>query len=134
MTTDLADDCIAWMRQQKVIAPKNRSSPTSPPRYSRTPPTTSRLAWQNKGKFDDGWDAYRETVYKRQLEMGVIPKGTRLTPRPKEIPSWAEQSDDAKKLMARQMENFADFLQHTDYEIGRLVDAVEDMANSTIRW
>lgn len=128
LTTDLADDCIGWMRQQKVIAPDKpffAYFATGATHAPHQPP----LDWRgkNKGKFDAGWDAYRETVYKRQLAMGVIPPGTKLTPRPKEIPGWDEQSDDAKKLMARQMENFADFLQHTDYEIGRLVDALEDM-------
>ena len=59
--------------------------------------------------------------------MGVIPPGTKLTPRPKDIPAWADQPENAKKLFARQMENFADFLQHADYEVGRLVNAIEGM-------
>ncbi len=128
LTTDLADDCIAWMRQQKVIAPTKpffAYFATGATHAPHQPP----LSWRGKhrGKFDAGWDACREVIYQKQLELGVIPPGAKLTPRPKEIPAWADQPDDAKRLYARQMENFADFLQHTDYEIGRLIDAVDDL-------
>ena len=128
LTTDLADDCIGWMRKQKSIAPDRpffayfstgaAHAPHHPPRDWRG---------KNKGKFDMGWDKYREIVHRRQLEMGVIPPGTKLTPRPEEIPAWDEQSPEARRLMIRQMENYADFLQHTDFEVGRLIDAVEDL-------
>ena len=87
------------------------------------------MSWRgkNKGKFDAGWDKYREVVHQRQLEAGIIPKGTKLTPRPKEIPGWNEQTPDAKRLFAKEMENFADFLQHTDHEVGRLLDALKEL-------
>jgi arylsulfatase len=128
LTTDLTDDCIGWMRQQKAISPEKpffAYFATGATHAPHQPP----LSWRgkHKGKFDAGWDAYREAAHKKQLEMGVIPPGTKLTPRPKEIPAWADQPDNAKKLMARQMENFADFFQHTDYEVGRLIDALEGM-------
>jgi hypothetical protein len=74
-----------------------------------------------------GWDEYRKIVHQRQLEMGVIPEGTQLTERPAEIPAWDDYSDDEKKLFARFAENYADFLQHTDYQVGRLMDAIEGM-------
>src|SRR5690606_24137213 len=68
---------------------------------------------------------YREIVHQRQIELGVIPPGTKLTSRPAEIPAWDSLSPEEQRLLARQMENFADFHDHTDYEIGRLVEALE---------
>jgi arylsulfatase len=74
-----------------------------------------------------GWDRYREIVLARQLEMGVVAPGTRLTARPAEIPSWESFSGSERLLFERQAENFADFLEHCDYEVGRLVDSLEEM-------
>ncbi len=116
------------MRKQKSIAP-NRPFFAYFSTGAAHAPHQPPLDWRgkNEGKFDMGWDEYREAVHRRQLEMGVIPMGTELTPRPEEIPAWDEQSPEAQRLMIREMENYADFLQHTDYEVGRLVDAVEDL-------
>lgn len=128
LTTDLADDCIAWMRTQKAIAPDRplfiHFAPGAVHGPHQPPPS-----WRgrNRGRFDMGWDRYRETVYQRQLELGVIPPGTKLTPRPAEIPAWDSFSPDDQRVLARQMENFADFHDHTDYEIGRLVEALEEL-------
>ncbi len=83
--------------------------------------------WRDKykGRFDYGWDKQRELTYAKQLELGIIPKGTKLSSRPKEIPSWDSQSPDAKKVYARLMENYAAYMAHTDFEIGRMLDALE---------
>jgi arylsulfatase len=128
LTRDLADDCIDWMRRQKAIAP-DRPLFTYFSTGAAHAPHHPPLDWRgrNKGRFDMGWDKYREEIWKRQLEMGVIPEGTKLTPRPKEIPAWDDHTEEQKRFMARQAENFADFLEHTDYEVGRLVDALEEM-------
>jgi arylsulfatase len=128
LTTDLADECIAWIRQQKTITP-NRPVFAYLSTGATHAPHQPPLSWRgrHKGQFDMGWDKYRELVWKRQLELGVIPPGTKLTPRPKEIPAWDEQTAEGKKLFARQAENFADFLEHTDYEAGRVVDSLEKM-------
>jgi arylsulfatase len=74
-----------------------------------------------------GWDEYRKRVFRLQSELGVIPEGTRLTERPVEIPAWDSYSPDEKRLFSRFAENFADYLEHTDHEVGRLVDALEQM-------
>ena len=74
-----------------------------------------------------GWDRYRELVLERQLEMGVVAPGTHLTSRPPEIPAWDGFSENEQLLFQRQMENYADFLEHTDYEVGRLVQSLEEM-------
>ena len=82
--------------------------------------------WRDKykGKFDYGWDKQRELTYAKQLEMGIIPKGTKLTPRPDSIPAWDDQSEDAKKVYTRLMENYAAYMAYTDYQVGRLIDSL----------
>src|SRR5690606_10992936 len=87
------------------------------------------LAWRgrNKGRFDMGWDRMREEIFQRQLELGVIPEGTKLTPRPKELPAWDSFSKEAQELLSLQAEVFADYLEHCDHEVGRLVATLEEL-------
>ena len=77
------------------------------------------------GKFDMGWDEARKKIHKRQLEMGIIPKGTKLTKRADEIPAWKSLNKEEQKLYARQMEVFAAMLTHVDEQIGRILAAME---------
>jgi arylsulfatase A-like enzyme/uncharacterized membrane protein len=79
-----------------------------------------------KGRFDAGWDAYREEVFERQKELGIVPADAELTPRPDLFPAWDSLSDDEKKLYARQMEVFAGFSENADHNVGRLLDALEE--------
>ena len=125
---DMADDCITWMRGQKAIAPDRPLFAYWSPGSAHAPHQPP-LDWRgrNEGRFDMGWDEYRRQIWERQLEMGVIPEGTGLTERPDEIPGWDEAGEDAKKLYARFAENYADFLAHTDHQVGRLVDALDEM-------
>jgi arylsulfatase len=87
------------------------------------------IEWSDKykGKFDDGWDAQRERTFAKQKELGVIPPDAELTVRPDEIPAWDEQADDLKPVLARQMEVYAGFLEHTDHHVGRLLDALAEL-------
>jgi arylsulfatase A-like enzyme len=78
-----------------------------------------------KGKFDMGWDNAREIIHKKQLEMGVIPEGTDLSPRIPEIPAWESLNSQEKELYARQMEVFAAMLTHVDEQIGSMIDALK---------
>ncbi|HEY9854979.1 MAG TPA: arylsulfatase [Stenomitos sp.] len=128
LTRDLADDCISWMRQQKAIAPDRPLFVYFAPGATHAPHQPP-LDWRGRhaGRFDMGWDEYRQKVHARQLELGVIPPATKLTPRPAEIPAWDSFRADERRLMARQAENFADFLAHTDFEVGRLVDALQEL-------
>jgi len=75
-----------------------------------------------RGQFDPGWDAWREVVHKRQLDMGILPAGAELTLRPDWIPAWDSLNDTERRVYARLMEVYAGFLEHTDAQIGRLVD------------
>jgi arylsulfatase A-like enzyme/uncharacterized membrane protein len=85
--------------------------------------------WADKfiGKFDQGWDALREEVFARQKQLGIIPQDAVLTPRPDAFPAWDSLDEDSKKLYARQMEVYAGFQANADWNIGRLLDAVEEM-------
>lgn len=128
LTRDLANDCIAWMREQKSIAPDRpffAYFSTGAGHAPHHPP----LDWRGRhaGKFDEGWDAYRKRAHKKQLELGVIPPDTRLTKRPEQIPAWNDHSADEKRLFSRFFENYADFCEHTDFEVGRLIDALEEI-------
>jgi arylsulfatase len=82
-----------------------------------------------KGRFDAGWDAYREEVFERQKALGLVPQDAELTPRPDLFPAWDSLSDNEKKLYARQMEVFAGFSENADWNVGRLLDAIEEMGD-----
>ncbi len=77
------------------------------------------------GEFDQGWDAAREEIHRRQLDMGIIPPGTQLTERTTEIPAWDTMNPEEQKLYARQMEVFAAMLTHVDEQIGRIIATLE---------
>jgi len=80
-----------------------------------------------KGQFDDGWDAYRTKVFKRQKELGILPKDAVLSRHDPDVQDWKKLSADERKLYARMMEVFAGFLEHTDHHIGRLIDFLQRM-------
>jgi arylsulfatase len=128
LTEDLADKAIKWVRQQKALMPDKPFfayfAPGATHAPHHVPPEWSE---KYKGTFDDGWDALRERIFERQKELGVIPGDAELTARPTEIPAWDEMDDDLKPVLARQMEVYAAFLEHTDHHIGRLVDALDDL-------
>jgi len=128
LTRDIADDCIAWMRTQKAIAPDRPLFIHFAPGAAHGPHQPP-VDWRgkNRGRFDMGWDRYREQVLQRQLEQGVIPPGTRLTRRPEQIPAWDSFDARLRPLLTRQAENFADFLEHCDFEVGRLVATLEEL-------
>jgi arylsulfatase A-like enzyme len=125
-TTDMTDETIAWTRNVRA------ANPDKPwfAYYSTGAihaPHHAPKAWREKykGQFDHGWDKQREITHAKQIAMGVIPKEAKLTPRPKEIPAWDAQSPEAKQVYCRLMENYAAFLAHTDNEVGRLIDSLE---------
>ena len=80
-----------------------------------------------KGKFDQGWDAYREETFERQKKLGVIPADAELTPRNEAFPAWDSLADDQKALYARQMEVYAGYCENADWNVGRVLDAIEEM-------
>ncbi|GIU89894.1 MAG: arylsulfatase [Acidimicrobiia bacterium] len=79
-----------------------------------------------RGRFDEGWDVWRERTFARQIEAGLLPPTTRLSERPDWVPAWTELSGDERRVYARYMEAFAGFLSHTDHHVGRLLDALAE--------
>lgn len=122
----LADDLMRWIRNQKAggqdkpfmayLAPGSTHAPHQAPED-----------WiaRFKGKFDQGWDRLREESFRRQLAMGVVPRGTKLTPRPPEIPAWASLTPPQKAFAARSMEVAAAQLAYQDAQLGRIVDELK---------
>ena len=88
-----------------------------------------RPEWSDKykGRFDQGWDKLREETFARQKQLGVIPADAELTPRPEAMPAWDSLDDNHKRLYARQMEVYAGFCENADWNIGRVIDAIEEM-------
>jgi arylsulfatase A-like enzyme len=136
VTNDLVDEAIGWLNQVNATNPKKpwfiyfSTGAIHAPHHTPKP-----YIEKYKGKFDAGWDKYREETFARQKKMGIIPENAKLTPRPKEIPAWDEQSDAAKRVYRRLMENYSGFLDHTDEQIGRLIAAIEksgEMDNTLI--
>jgi arylsulfatase A-like enzyme len=128
LTDDMTDKAIKWVRQQKALMPDKPFFCYFAPGATHAPHHVPK-EWSDKykGAFDDGWDALRERIVARQKELGVIPQDAELTERPAEIPAWDDMPDDLKPVLARQMEVYAGFLEHTDHHIGRLVDALDDL-------
>ncbi len=126
LTTALADRAIANITGNISAAPDRPFMMFWAPSAMHSPhQVTQTYIDQYRGKFDSGWDVARETIYKRQLASGVIPKGTQLSPRAAEIPAWDSLKPEQKKMYARQMEVFAGMLTQTDEQIGRMVAALK---------
>jgi arylsulfatase A-like enzyme len=132
---DMADKSINWMRYQQSLTPDKPFFMYYAPGATHAPHHVPK-EWisKYKGKFDQGWDKIREETLARQIKMGIVPANTVLAPKPKEIEDWDKLSADEKKLFAHQMEVFAAFAEYTDYEVGRLHDAVDSLGelNNTL--
>jgi arylsulfatase len=138
LTEDLADRAVGWMRQQKALMPDRPFFVYFAPGATHAPHHVPR-EWIDKfkGQFDQGWDKYREETFKRQLKLGVIPPDTKLTPRPDQIPAYASLTADQKKVAARLMETFAAYTAQTDFEVGRLLDTLDETGqaeNTLVVW
>ena len=135
LTTDLADHAIAWLQKVKSIAPDRPFFLYVAPGATHSPHQVPKN-WIDKfkGKFDMGWDRYREETLERQRKLGVVPSDTKLTVRNQGLPAWDSLNPDQKRLYAHMMEVFAAYRAECDYEMGRIVDAVKQLpdANNTI--
>ncbi|MGR5276094.1 sulfatase-like hydrolase/transferase [Vibrio rotiferianus] len=128
LTEDLSKDAVKWIKQQKSLNPDKPYFAYFSTGAIHAPfHVGSEWIDKFKGQFDGGWDAMREHTFERQKQLGIIPQDTKLTPRPDEIPAWDEQSEDEKKLFARQMEVAAGFMAHTDHWVGNLIKEAKDI-------
>ncbi len=126
LTDDIASDAIKWLREQKAYAPDKPFLMYWAPGASHGPHQVMK-EWSDKykGKFDDGWDKYRERTFARAKAKGWIPQTAQLTPRPESMASWDSIPEDEKPFQRRLMEVFAGFTEHADYNAGRVIDEIE---------
>jgi arylsulfatase A-like enzyme len=128
LTTDMADEAISYMQGLNAAAPEKPFFLYYVPGGTHAPhhPTPEWIA-KMKGKFDTGWNELRDQIFANQKKLGVIPANTQLTPWPDSLPKWDTLKPDEKKMFAHQAEVFAAYVAYTDHEIGRVIQAVEDM-------
>jgi arylsulfatase len=132
---DIADQAIRWIRNQKAVAPDKPFFCYYAPGATHAPhhPKKEWIA-KYKGKFDQGWDKVREETLARQKKLGIVPVDTVLTPRHREIPAWDTLDAAQKRLSVRMMEIYAGYLEQTDYNVGRVLDAIDKLGqlNNTL--
>ena len=128
LNEDLADRAITWVRQQQALTPDKPFFMYWAPGAVHAPHHVPE-EWSDRyrGKFDDGWDVARERILARQKELGVVPGDAELTRRHDEIPAWEDMPAELKPVLTRQMEIYAGFFEQTDHEVGRIVDALDEM-------
>ena len=138
LSKDLADQAIKMIRDQKAGSPSKPWYMWFCPGANHAPHHSPKeYADKYKGKFDDGYEAYREWVLKRMIDKGIVPNGTKLTPinpQPEEVAKlvpgdavrpWSTLNADEKKLFSRMAEVYAGFSEYTDEQVGRIVDYLE---------
>ncbi|MGW5071848.1 arylsulfatase [Rhodococcus sp. NPDC004095] len=128
LTEDLTDEAIRMVVNQQQSAPGKPFFLYFAPGAMHAPHHVEK-SWADaySGRFDLGWDRWREQVFERQLAEGVVPAGTTLTERPSWVPAWDDLTADERRLYARMHEVYAGFLTHTDAQIGRLLDTLDDL-------
>ncbi|MGB4110540.1 MAG: arylsulfatase, partial [Desulfomonilia bacterium] len=127
-TEDIAEKALRWLSEQRSLMPDKPFFLYFAPGATHAPIHVPK-DWidRYRGEFDKGWDMVREETFARQKNMGIIPPDCDLTPRPRGIPAWRDMPDGLKPVLTRQMEIYAAFLEHTDFQIGRVVDAIEKL-------
>ena len=125
---DMATKSIEWMRFQQALTPEKPFFIYFAPGAVHAPHhVPESYIEKQKGNFDEGWDVIRERIFAQQKKLGVIPKDTKLADKPDDIKDWKDLSKKEQKLFARQAEVFSAFLDMTDHETGRLIQAIDDL-------
>ena len=131
----MADRTIAWIDREKSLQPDKPWIAYYAPNGHK-PPVAVPSEWTRyRRKFDDGYDQLRDRILARQKELGIVPADTTLAPWPEVLPSWDDLTDLDKKVGARWMEVFCAAVEHTDYQVGRIVEAIQqtgDLDNTLI--
>lgn len=128
LTEDLVDHAIDWVRTQQALTP-DRPFFTYLALGATHAPFHVAEEWilKYEGRFDAGWDAMREEILARQKELGVVPLDTELAPWADGVPHWDELDDAGRRVAVRLMETYAGFAEHADQQVGRLVDAIDQL-------
>jgi len=128
LTEDLAEKAISWVSQQKALMPDKPFFMYFAPGATHAPHHVPK-EWidKYKGQFAHGWDRQREITFAKQKDLGVIPPEAELTPRHAEIPAWDDMDPKLKPVLEREMEVYAAFMEHTDYQVGRLISTLEEL-------
>ena len=131
LLTDMTDRAIARLKYSKSISPNKPVFMYFAPGAMHAPHHVTK-EWRDKfkGKFDMGWEKYREIVFGNQKRMGVVPKDAKLTPRPDWVPAWDSLSAQQKQLYNALFENYAGYFAFTDHEVGRLLDAIKQLPDA----
>jgi arylsulfatase len=130
LETAMADDAIHYIKQLKEIAPGKPwlvyyvPGATHAPHHP-TPEWIKKIS--DMHLFDEGWNKVRETIFANQKRLGIMPENAKLTPWPKELPEWDSLSWEQKKLFIKQADVYGAYLAYADHEIGRVIQAVEDL-------
>ncbi len=128
LSEDLADRAVAWMKRHQAYAPDKPFFMYWAPGAGHGPHHVSKeWADRYKGRFDGGWDVLRETIFKRQKELGWVPAGTKLTPRPESMAAWASIPESERPFQRRLMEVYAGFVEHVDAQAGRVIDGLDQL-------
>ncbi|HEX3795186.1 MAG TPA: arylsulfatase [Acidimicrobiales bacterium] len=131
LTEDLTDHAIRYLADLRGAAPTTPFLLWFAPGACHAPhQAPANYIERYRGHFDQGWDRWRDEVFVRQLESGLLPEGTQLSERPSWVPPWDTLSDDEQRLAARLMEVYAGFLTHTDAQVARLLDFIDELGES----
>jgi arylsulfatase A-like enzyme len=126
LTEDMADQAISWLKKHRAFSPDKPFFMYWAPGGVHGPHhVNAQWADKYKGKFDQGWDKLREEIFARQKALGWIPANMELTPRDKTMPAWADVPDAERAFQTRLMELYAGFCEHTDTQVGKLVDFLD---------
>ncbi|MFJ7056481.1 arylsulfatase [Streptomyces griseobrunneus] len=127
LTEDLVERAMSFIADAKQVAPDKPFFLNLCPGATHAPHhVPQEWADRYEGRFDNGWDAYREQTFARQQELGVVPADAQMSPRDPDVPAWESLSPEARRLAARLMEVYAGFLSHTDHHLGRLMDFLKE--------
>jgi arylsulfatase A-like enzyme len=128
VSTDITDQAIVWVRSQQSLTPDKPFFLYYAAAGTHDPHHVPK-AWIDKyrGKFDQGWETLREETLARQIALGAVPPNTKLAPMPEVVPAWASFKPEEQRVLARQMEVYAGMAEHTDHEIGRVIQAIDDL-------
>ena len=131
LTEDLADHAIDYLKDLRAYDPDKPFFMYFAPGACHAPhQAPASFIEPYRGRFDQGWDAWRDAVYARQVESGLLPAGTELSERPSWVPAWESLGADERRLYARMMEVYAGFLTHTDAQVGRVLDFVDRLGET----